>query len=425
MSSRILSMPANPQHFMWDGALDDAEYVTASYRVTTVADHETTAIGMAMEQSASTTRIAGYVEADAVADWTIRVRDVRPAEQAMPASVAPFRLQTAVYGAGASMDAATWDIDLAIPRRLLGCSPVQWMNVLIGEIPRLGFITAFRLLRLDTSLQQLPGNGPAFGPEGVMARFGVRAGPVLCRSMRPAVGLDRETMARLNRDVLVGGFHCVKDDELQWFDDETAFRRHVVDMVAAKDAAQQTSGERKAYIATLICGPQSLERRWETVLELGVDGVLVAPFVQGFGVLDVLARRGALPLLAHNTGGELITRNPAWGMTESARAQWMRLWGADLQVTTGDFGHVQPLPPEDREMLEVMHNPCGEMKPTMPILQGGKNPEELSDYRACCDHRDFMLIVASYVDHHPEGVANAARRFRQAVDAAAIGNAGV
>ena len=53
----------------------------------------------------------------------------------------------------------------------------------------------------------------------------------------------------------------------------------------------------------------------------------------------------------------------------------------------------------------------------MPILQGGKHPQGLPDYRASVGSDDYMLIVASWVDAYPDGLAAGARVFREAVDA--------
>ena len=53
----------------------------------------------------------------------------------------------------------------------------------------------------------------------------------------------------------------------------------------------------------------------------------------------------------------------------------------------------------------------------MPILQGGKHPQGLPDYRAAIGSDDYMLIVASWVDGHADGLPAAARAFLTAIDA--------
>jgi ribulose 1,5-bisphosphate carboxylase large subunit-like protein len=322
------------------------------------------------------------------------------------ATVAPYRLHTPVYGDDAHAG-GSFAVELAVPLALLAGKPAQLWNILVGELPRLGFITRFRLV--EATLPDNFGPGPGFGVAGLRKLTAQPAGPLLCRSMRPAVGLNIETMARLNRDVLIGGFHIVKDDELQVFPDQTLFERHVRAMLEVRDAAIAQTGEKKLYFANLICEPWELTERWETCCRLGVDGVLIAPWIQGLGTLVHLARQRRMPLLAHNTLGELFTRHPDWKVDERVTQHWLQALGADLFVTSGDFGDA----PETR--LDAVCVGGDTRTSPLSILQGGKNPDDLPRYRQAVGSDDFMLIVASWVDHHPEGLIEAARQFREAL----------
>ena len=73
MSSGNLPRTAHPELFRWSDGLDPARYVVARYVVTSCHDGEATATAMAMEQSAATTAIRGYVQPGMIEDWTIRV----------------------------------------------------------------------------------------------------------------------------------------------------------------------------------------------------------------------------------------------------------------------------------------------------------------------------------------------------------------
>lgn len=405
MSSGNMPRAQHPALFLWAEALDPAQYVRASYRVTSTHDGEATAMAMAMEQSCATTAIAGHVQPDMLGDWTIRVLDVRSAGTLPPSELQPYQLETEVYAAQGEGE-RNWDVALAIPRRLLANKPAQLLNVVVGELPRLGFLTRFQLTTLD-----LPGDfgpGPGFGIAGIRQAFGCVRGPLLCRSMRPAVGLSTATMAGLNRDVLIGGFHLVKDDELQVFDDNAAFRSHVQAMVAARDAARDCTGQPKGYLANLICEPDELGERWDIVQEYGVDAVLLAPAIQGLGTLSMLARQRRVPILSHNTFSDLLTRHPRWGIAHGVLDGWLERLGADWYVTSGEHGQATdqggtPMPLRATQ--------------AMPILQGGKHPQGLPGYRASVGNDDYMLIVASWVDAHPERLEAGARSFRDAVDA--------
>ena len=411
MSSGNLPRTQHPELFRWASTLDPADYVRARYTVTSVHDADATALGMAMEQSAGTVMIRGYVEPAQLERWTIRVVGCEACDEQPVAALEPYKLATDVY-AEQQQAAQTFAVTLAIPRRLLAGKAVQLFNVVIGELPRLGFLTRFRLDALV--LPEDFGPGPGFGIAGIRERFGVQRGPLLCRAMRPAVGLDIEAMARLNHDVLASGYHLVKDDEVQVFADNHAFRAHVQAMVAARDEAGRRTGERKGYIATLICEPDELAERWDILKASGVDGALVAPSLQGFGTLTMLARERRMPLLAHNTFSDLLTRHPGWGLRHDVLASWMERFGADWFATTGELGsEADALAPTGHAAT----GRPGDARGVMPILQGGKHPDGLQDYRAAIGSDDYMLIVASWVDGHPDGLQAAARILRNAVDA--------
>lgn len=405
MSSGNMPRAQHPALFRWDAGLDLQDYVRARYRVTSVHEGEATAVAMAMEQSCATTAIAGHVAPEMLVDWTIRMLDVQVADTLPTSELRPYQLETEVYAdqRGGERD---WMVELAIPRRLLAGKPAQLLNVMVGELPRLGFLTRFQLQEMG-----LPGDfgpGPSFGIAGIRKHFQRDVGPLLCRSMRPAVGLDTPTMAGLNRDVLVGGFHLVKDDELQVFADNQTFRTHVQAMVAARDEARERTGEFKGYLANLICEPWELAERGDILDEFGVDAALVAPAIQGLGIVSMLARQGRRPILAHNSFSDLLTRHPRWGIAHDVFEGWVACLGADWYVTTGERGQVG-----SNGSAERFARPGR----AMPILQGGKHPQGLPDYRASVGSDDYMLIVASWVDSHPAGLEAGARIFREAVDA--------
>jgi ribulose 1,5-bisphosphate carboxylase large subunit-like protein len=123
-----------------------------------------------------------------------------------------------------------------------------------------------------------------------------------------------------------------------------------------------------------------------------------------------------MPLLAHNTFSDLLTRNSGWGIADPVVCGWLRELGADWFVTPGPFASLHCPSGLAGELLHAASRPLQGVNPIMPILQGGKHPGALADYRIAMGGSDFMLIVASWIDGHPEGLASAARRFREAVE---------
>ena len=144
MSSGNMPRAQHPALFRWDAALDPHDYIRARYRVTSIHDGEATAMAMAMEQGCGTSAIAGHVVPEMLVDWSVRVLSVQAAETLADSEVSPYQLDTDVYAevGGTQRD---WVVELAIPRRLLAGRPSQLLNVVVGELPRLGFLTRFQL----------------------------------------------------------------------------------------------------------------------------------------------------------------------------------------------------------------------------------------------------------------------------------------
>lgn len=419
MSSAGLLHTQDPALYQWSSDLNPADYVFAQYEITAACLGEEAALGMAMEQSVGASRIHAYLQADnltqLMAQSCIRVVQVRPLAIAHHSPVPLYSLSTPIYGSQQEEQNSV-RITLAVPLKLLASKPAQLLNILIGELPRLGFISRFRLC--DIQLPPLAEDfapGPAFGMAGLRRLSEQPDSPLLCRSMRPAVGLDIATMAELNRAVLCGGFHLVKDDELIAFSDFAQFSQHVSAMLAARDVAIAHTGEKKLYFATLICEPWELQERWEFCCDAGVDGVLIAPWIQGIGVLPHLARQRRLPILAHNTMGELMTRHPDWKIDETVVHRLWRALGADLLVMSGDSATMHADPQRDHDLIVSMTEPRLAHQAVCPVLQGGKIPAELPLYRQCAGGNDFMLIVASWVDNYEDGLTEGAAAFRDAL----------
>ena len=76
-----------------------------------------------------------------------------------------------------------------------------------------------------------------------------------------------------------------------------------------------------------------------------------------------------------------------------------------------------PPTPDRRATLAAGIAPREGLLPLLPVVQGGKEPEGLPRYRRAAGCDDFMLIVASWVDRHPDGLAAGARLFRAALAA--------
>jgi ribulose 1,5-bisphosphate carboxylase large subunit-like protein len=177
MSSAGFSVRHDPAFYHWSPALNADDYMRACYEITATCDGMAAALAMAlaMEQSVGATRIHAYIpDQGTLAANCIRVCRVRPLAETDGGVVAPYRLHTPVYDQP-HQAAGSFAIELAVPLSLLANKPGQLGNILVGELPRLGFLTRFRLV--GATLPTTFGPGPGFGAAGIRALAGQAVGP--------------------------------------------------------------------------------------------------------------------------------------------------------------------------------------------------------------------------------------------------------
>jgi ribulose 1,5-bisphosphate carboxylase large subunit-like protein len=150
---------------------------------------------------------------------------------------------------------------------------------------------------------------------------------------------------------------------------------------------------------------------------LGADGVLLSGSAQGFSFIGEVARRTGLIILSHNSCGDVYARASAWGASDAVMARLQRAAGADLVVTPGPFATPYQDAAAAEGFLQACREPLGNCAPVFPILQGGKQPAHLAQYTQDVGSRDYMIIAATWLDNHPDGIQAGARAFRDAWDA--------
>ena len=415
MSTENLHL-AEEASLFWHDGLNPQDYIAATYVVETRHDPKMVAASIALEQS-----ISGLFDPFASgldqSARTGRVQDLEVLGKAEGELCPPYRLNTAVYGAETEMPGSLQSvrIKIAFPLINLGAGVASLLNAVYGEVPRLGILTAARLEEVQLTenyLARFP--GPRYGVEGLRAKWQVKGRPFFCRSARPAVGISDDLLARVVGEVLCGGFDFVKDDELTTDGGLDALAGRLRAVLPALAMAQRETGEAKGYIVNLIDDPQAAWRRLAVAEHEGAHGVLVAPGLQGLGFLKELRERSALMVLAHNTGLDGETRAPRWGVHPAVHMLLQRLCGADLVMMPGSAATPYQDRDEIARCLAACFDPLGSIAAALPVIAGGKRPDEMAGYLHDMGGADFCAIVATSVDGHPNGLRAGAAAFRKA-----------
>jgi len=401
--------------FIWQDSLKPEDYLIATYYVETCLDAEFTAVAIAMEQSATTTKLPGFKSFN-LSPFTARVISVEITGETKDTFLPFYRLKTGVYqGNYKKSGYFSAIIKIAFPFANFGKSITNLWNSVGGEVYRMGFINTAKILDLDFPdlyLQAL--KGPLFGIKGIRDKFKIENRPLFIRSTRPAVGLTIEEMAKINYSVLKGGFDGVKDDELTVDNSLAPFLKRINKMVEIVKRVEDETGEKKFYLANIIDEPLKTFKLAELAVKAEVDGLLVAPALQGLGIAQDIASMTGVPVLSHSSWSDLLTRHPKFGISEPLLIKIQRIAGADMVMLPGNFATAFSDQESEEECISACFSNWGKILPSLPVLAGGKNPEELKNYLQKVGSKDFMLIVATAVDHHPAGIEAGARAFREA-----------
>jgi ribulose 1,5-bisphosphate carboxylase large subunit-like protein len=235
--------------------------------------------------------------------------------------------------------------------------------------------------------------------------------------MQPAVGLTTEHMLEINEAVLRGGFDIVKDDELSHDSPLSPVEDRYERIAALTRTLSEETGEPKRYIANIITNPLRAIELLSSAESAGAHGVLVSPALQGLGFIANVRSRTHLPIMAHNTGDDMLTRQSRLGVHPALLIKLYRLCGADIVMLPGAAATTWQDDTEIEQCLDACFAPIPGIVTALPVLAGGKSADGLAAYRKLVGSPDFMLIVATALNAHPEGLSEGAAAFRRAWEA--------
>lgn len=252
---------------------------------------------------------------------------------------------------------ATLEVKIRYPLEIFDRSAAQFMAVLFGE---LAFMREFgKLTFADLELpEEVYGwfGGPKFGVEEIKKRFDVKEFPMLVAIIKPSLGptLIIKAVEEKISDALRGGFHAVKDDEMQG---DLPFAPLTQRLEIAK--------RNKRYIPAL-----NLDRTedYEKILAMSEIGmVLVNASTIGFAALHALSKKTKIPILSH------VAMQGVYNHSFSPRifALLHRLFGCDAFITPiGDVDYYRISKEEELEMSRELTRDLP-IKKTLPLLTGG------------------------------------------------------
>ena len=223
-------------------------------------------------------------------------------------------------------------------------------------------------------LETLP--GPKIGVTGFRNALGIQNRALVGGIIKPRLGLTADEMCRFGQQALVGGADFLVDDELVTDGrGDMAFEKRIGALVETAAKAEKATGEPKRVLANISSSPRRMLQLARIAEQLGVAGLLVNGYVNGFGSIQDLAEQvdGRLPVITCNIGIALLTRagQPS-GMSGAVLARLSRLAGADAVHTGASAADWHGLEGWGRTVL-ALRSSLANMLPSIPVAAGGVN----------------------------------------------------
>ncbi|WP_214690397.1 MULTISPECIES: 2,3-diketo-5-methylthiopentyl-1-phosphate enolase [unclassified Exiguobacterium] len=285
--------------------------------------------------------------------------------------------------------------------------------------------TTFGKLSLDPGVQlvdlSLPEElapdfpGAAFGVEGVRDILRVHDRPLAMSIFKGVIGRDLDFLATQLRDQFAGGIDLVKDDEILYDNPLTPSLERARIGASVIREHKETTGRSVLYAVTLSGPVFTLRDQAKRLIEAGATALLFNVYTYGLDALRELAKDPEIhvPILAHPAFAGALTGSVRHSLLFG---KLIRLAGADLTLFPSPYGSLST-PKDEAQQIQTYATEPHWTKPILTVPSAGIHPGLVPDLI-----RDFgsdvVINAGGGIHGHPDGAADGARAFRQAIDQA-------
>lgn len=251
-------------------------------------------------------------------------------------------------------------LDLFYSLDIFDKSVTQFITVLFGE---LSFIKTFGSVQfVDLRLPEEVYTwfkGPKFGIEGIKKKFNVKEYPILIAIIKPSLGkeLSKEKIEQKIKSVLDGGFHGIKDDEMQGNLPNTSLKDRV-----------NLAKKYRRYIPVLnLDNINDYKKILASNEAENIGAVLLNASTIGFETLHEISKMTKVPLLSHPALQGVYRSS----FSPKVFAMLHRLFGCDGYISPlGDKDYFNVTREEEKQMV-IEFTKDLPIKKTFPLLCGG------------------------------------------------------
>ena len=259
-------------------------------------------------------------------------------------------------------------IELYYPLDIFDKSVTQFLTILFGELSFIVNFGKIKFVDLDFPDEVYKWfGGPKFGANEIKRKFGVNKYPMLVAIIKPSLGkeLTSKNIENKIKDVLKGGFHGIKDDEMQGD----------LSYSSLKDRLKFAKKYKKYIPALNLDSVEQYKKILGTKDGSKIGMIIVNASTMGFPMLHEIRKITKVPILSH------VALQGVYASSFSPKlfAKLHRLFGCD--AFTNPIGEVDYFKVNRKEEKEMAIEFTKELpiKKTLPLLTGGARLNNLLD----------------------------------------------
>ncbi|MDY6765809.1 MAG: type III ribulose-bisphosphate carboxylase [Candidatus Nanohaloarchaea archaeon] len=323
------------------------------------------------------------------------------------------------------LDTETNRISVAYPPELFEAGNLpQILSSITGNIYGLEELERLRLL--DVAFPETVAgafHGPQLGIEAVKDRAGVSDRPLVGTIVKPKLGLHADEHASVAYESWSGGLDIVKDDENLASMQFNQFDERVRQTLAAKEEAEDGTGEPKIYFPNITAPVAEMKRRADLVADHGGGYVMIDILTAGWAAVQEMRaylEGRDIGIHAHRAQHAAYTRLDRHGISMLSIATFARLVGVDNLHAGSIVGKMEGGKEEVQRIYDFLRSDWHGMNTTIPVASGGLHPGLVPDLVELLG-TDIVVQAGGGVHGHPDGSRAGGEALRAAAEAAAAG----
>lgn len=298
--------------------------------------------------------------------------------------------------------------------------PAWWLFMTAGPLFERMFCDTVRILDFalpPSLLKQLP--GPKFGIKGTRKLLGVRDEEIVIATIvKPCAGMTVAEVAGKCGEAAAAGTDFIKDDEKMNNPPYCSLDEKCRLVGEALKRAEQETGRKTIYCPHISTRPDRIREAAHIAVDNGATGLMLNCFAAGFSAIQILAEDPDLPvpIYVHTGGRGAWSRTPNFGIDLRVVVRLVRLLGGDYVRAHMIKGYlIADSFERSVELVNMMREPIGGVKDTVPALSGGLDASNLVPNLEAFG-LDILPMAGGAIIGHPMGIRAGVLALRQAAE---------